>query len=54
MIYLYTKLHMRSSNGASVSAVKLKLKENVRTNAMLFYILQRNAFTKAAYFLIIH
>jgi len=38
----HIKFHIPSSNGPYVIPVKLKTEENVRTVAMLFYILQKN------------
>jgi hypothetical protein len=46
-IYLHTKLHMPRSNGSLGIAVKMKAKDNFRTAAMLFYILQNNHYYKS-------
>jgi hypothetical protein len=39
MIYLHTKLHMRSYSISLVTTTKLKVKENFHMAAMIFYIL---------------
>jgi hypothetical protein len=40
MIYHHTEFHLHGFNGLLVTVVKLEAKENFRTAAMLYFILQ--------------
>jgi hypothetical protein len=54
MIYVHTKFHMPTSNGALAIAIKPKANKDISTAAMLFYILHKYCRNKGAYFLKIY